>query len=109
MSAPVFAAQKCGGVDTAIISCEQDGTGTSASNSGAWGILLIVINIMTGGVGILAVGGIVYAAILYSAAQDNANQTKQAIELIWNIVIGIVVFGAMYALLNFIIPGGVFN
>jgi hypothetical protein len=101
-------AQECGGVKTSVITCSQTG-GTTPSNTGVWGILLVFINIMSGGVGIVAVGGIVYAAILYATAEDKVDQTKKAVLIIWNIVLGVVVYGAAYILLNFIVPGGLFT
>lgn len=104
-------AAECGGVQTSIISCGQSGdtTGGRVENSGAWGILLLIINIMTAGVGILAVGGIAYGSILYASAGDKAEQTKKAVGIITNVVIGIVAYGLMYGLLQYLVPGGVFN
>ncbi len=107
MSTPALA--DCGGAKTSIISCSQGAGGATAKENGVWGILVIALNIMTAGVGILAVGGIVYGAILYSSAGDNASQTKQAIEIIRNVVIGVIAFGLMYLVLNFLIPGGIFS
>ena len=69
---------------------------------------MIALNILTAGVGIIAVGGIVYGAILYTTAEDKADQVKKATDIITNVVIGLVMFGLMYAGLNFIVPGGVF-
>ena len=106
---PAFAQASCGGEKTAIISCSQTGQTSNIKDSGAWGLLLIALNILTATVGIAAVGGIVYAAILYSSATDNASQTKDALEMIRNIVIGLVAYGLMYIGLNFLIPGGIFQ
>lgn len=109
-AAPMTAnAATCGGVQTAIISCSQKAGAQKAEDSAIWGVMLIVLNIMTGGVGILAVGGIVYASILYASAGDKAEQTKKAVGIITNVAIGIVAYGLMYVFLNFLIPGGVFN
>ncbi len=99
----------CGGVKTAILQCDQTGKGTSAKDSGIWGILLIGLNILTGGIGIAAVGGIVYGAILYTSAGDRADQVKKAVSVITNVVIGLAAYGLMYILLNFLIPGGIFS
>lgn len=104
----VYAA-KCGGVDTAILSCGGSKNATKVEDTGIWAILLLVINIMTGLVGLAAVGGIVYASILYTTAQDNSGQVTKAKETIFNVVLGIVLFSLMYSFLQFIIPGGVFN
>lgn len=98
----------CGGVDTAIIKCDQNNSGTDVENNGIWGLLLIVINVLTAGVGVLAVGGIVYAAVLYTTAEDKADQVKKSTDVITNVVIGLVAFALMWAGLNFLIPGGVF-
>jgi len=108
--APAVAAQtqSCGGAQTAILSCPQTSQGPDAKNNGVWGVLLIVLNILTAGVGIAAVGGIVYGSILYTSAGDSSEQTKKAIEIIRNVVIGLVAYGLMYLLLNYIIPGGIF-
>lgn len=103
---PTLAAT-CGGANTAIIQCSQGSGGTLQSN-GIWGVLLIAINILTACVGIAAVGGIVYGSILYTSAADSTEQTKKAIEVIRNVVIGLVAYGLMYIGLNFLIPGGVF-
>lgn len=99
----------CGGTETSIIACPQNSEGTDTKNNGIWGVLLIALNILTASVGIAAVGGIVYGSILYTTAADSTEQTKKAIEVIRNVVIGLVAYGMMYIGLNFLIPGGVFT
>lgn len=94
----------CAGVDTSVIDCSQSG-----ESNGIWALLITVINIMTGGVGILAVAGLVYGSIMYSTAEGDPGKVSKAREIIRNVVIGLIMFAAMYALLNFIIPGGIFN
>lgn len=78
-------------------------------DSGIWGLLLMVINIMTAGVGILAIAGVVWGSIQYTSAGGSAEQIKKAKDTITNVVIGIVAYALMYALLNFLIPGGLFK
>lgn len=99
----------CGGVSTAIINCDQQG-GDSAEikETGVWGILLIAINILTAGVGVAAVAGIVYGAVLYTSAGGSPEQVKKAMGIITNVVIGVVAYALMFSFLNFIIPGGLF-
>ena len=101
---PQPASASCGKIETALIHCD-----TGGSNNGIWAILLIVINLLTAGIGIVAVGGIVYAAILYTSARDDAGHTSKAKGLITNVVIGIVGFGLLYSFLQYIIPGGFMN
>ncbi len=99
----------CGGVDTSIIACDaKNSKGGGTEDNGVWALLLIVVNIMTAGVGIIAVAGIVYGAILYTTAEDKADQVKKATDIITNVIIGLILFALMYAGLNFIVPGGVF-
>ncbi|MFZ2126006.1 MAG: hypothetical protein WAV04_00660 [Candidatus Microsaccharimonas sp.] len=107
--APSTSAAECGGVTTSIISCDQTGEGGGVENTGAWGILLLAINILTAGIGVVALGGIVYASIMYISAGGSPEQVKKAMGIIMNIVIGIIAYAGMYALLNFLVPGGLFN
>jgi hypothetical protein len=96
--------QCCGEVEVSIL-----GSDACKGDNAIWGLLLVVLNIMTAGVGIAAVGGIVYGAILYSSAGDKGDQTKKAIGIITNVVIGIISYALMYLFLNFLIPGGIFK
>lgn len=98
----------CGGVETGLIKCDQTGAG-GIEDTGVWGILLLAINILTAGIGIAAVGGIVYGAILYTSAGGSQEQTKKAMGIITNVVIGVIAYALMYAGLNFLIPGGIFR
>ena len=99
----------CGGVETAILDCGGSKDAKEVEDSGIWKILLLVLNIMTGLVGLAAIGGIIYAAILYTTAQNNAGQITKAKETIFNVILGIVLFALMFSFLNFLIPGGIFN
>lgn len=95
-------AGKCGTAKTNLISCTET---DSVQVLGA--ILRQVIMILSILIGIAAVGGITYAAILYASATDNAGQTQKAIEIIRNIAIGLLAYGFMIAIINWLIPGGV--
>lgn len=102
----------CGKVNTSIIGkeiCGNETDNSSAENSTVWLLLMAALQILTAGIGIAAVGGIVYGALLYSTAEDKPDQTKKAISIITNVVIGLVLYGLMYVLLNFLIPGGIFK
>ena len=122
-------AANCGGAKTAIITCTENNKGVcpngdkkdvgedcsdgskakaDVTNNGVWALLIMAINILTAGIGIAAVGGVIYGAIMYTTAGDNEGQIKQAKEIIRNVVIGLILYVAMYALLQFIIPGGIF-
>ena len=93
---------------TAIIKCDIPDDAEGVEKSGLWSILMLVINILTAGVGVVALAGIVYGSILYTSAGGNQEQVKKAMGIFTNIVIGIIAFAGMWALLNFLVPGGVF-
>lgn len=82
--------------NTSILPCDLD----------IAGMLHLVINILSGLIGVAAVGSLVYAGILYTTASGDTEKTKKAIEWIRNTVIGIVAYAFMYLILNFVIPGG---
>lgn len=106
----VSAQETCGGVKTAIISCsQQGGDGASAKDTGLWGILVLAVNVLIAGVGVLALAGIVWGSILYTSAGGNPEQVKKAMGIFTNVVIGVVAFAGMWVFLNFLIPGGAFN
>lgn len=109
---PIVAAD-CGSVKTSIISPGSDicsgNKSTNAQDNGVWKLLIFALQIMTAGIGVLAVAGIVWGSILYTTAGDKAEQTKKAISIITNVVIGIIAYGLMYVGLNFLIPGGIFT
>lgn len=104
------AAADCGSgkekVKTSIINCPS--SVKSGSDTVMW-LLLTTVNILAVGVGIAAVAGIVWAGILYTTAADNASQVAKAKSVIANVIVGIVAYALMFSLLNFLVPGGIFN
>lgn len=100
----------CGDVKTSIIKGNLCGTDEGkAESSTIFALLKGLLQIMTAGVGIAAVGGIAYGALLYTTAENKPEQTKKAIGIITNVVIGLVAYAFMGLLLNFLIPGGIFG
>lgn len=105
---PTTGTSCCGGAKTSIIGCTQGG-GSTTSDNGVWALLILTLQILTAGVGIAAVGGIAYGAALYASSSDKPEQAKQGMTFIKNVVIGLVAYGLMYVVLNFLIPGGIFT
>ena len=98
----------CMGVKTSIINCDNgSGKDAKTGEEAIYNILGMVIKIMTGAIGLVAVAAVVYGAILYGSASDNPENIKKAKEIWTNIVIGLIAFAFMVSILNFIIPGGV--
>lgn len=99
-TAPVFA--DCGGTKTQLISC-SDGAGVGAIG----GLIKIAIMVMTILIGVVATGGLAYAAVIYASARDDQEKVSQAKGIIRNVVIGLLLYGFIIAIVNWLIPGGV--
>ena len=98
----VFAAT-CGGADTSIIECDEGGTGA------IWHILLLIIDIMTIGVGVLGLIGILVFGVQYLTAGGDVSKTTKAKSRMLQIVIGLIVFVALWAGSQWLLPGGLFE
>lgn len=71
------------------------------------GILKLILNILVYGIGVAAVIGVVIAGIMYLTARDNEAQAAAAKKRLYEVVLGLVLWVAMWSLLNWLIPGGV--
>ncbi len=60
-------------------------------------------------VGIAVTGGIIWGGIMYSTAQGNPAQSQKAIMIITNAVLGLILYILMFAIINFLVPGGLFT
>lgn len=103
----ISVATECGGVETSIIGCSSKGGEKDIKKSAIWEMLKIVIYVMTAGVTFAAIGGVVYGSVLYTSSGANPETRKKATSIITNTVIGVVAFALMWAVLGFIIPGGI--
>lgn len=93
---------QCGSTKTQLISCSSDtGVGTIGD------LIKLAISILTVLIGVVATGGFAYAAVLYASAQDDQTKVSEAMGIIRNIVIGLVMYGFTIAIINWLIPGGV--
>ena len=106
MSTPVFAddAKKCAGVDTSTIEC-----GGKSGKEAIFDIVKQAGKILTMGVGVTAVGAVVYGGILFSSSGDKPENIKKAREIWINVVIGLLLYAFFVTLTQFLIPGGVFS
>ena len=104
LSRPVFAAENCGNVQTFFNwGCPDDG------ETAIYSVLGKILDWLAMGVAIAVVIGIIYGAIMYMTAGGNEGQAKNAIGIIRNALIALILYFAMYSILNFIIPGGLFT
>lgn len=68
-----------------------------------------VVTILSGVVGIVIIGSLIFAGIRYSLAGDNSQEVGAAKQRIINSFIALVVYIAMVSLLQWLIPGGIFS
>lgn len=95
-------AETCGGVNTAIISC------SSGDHNALFDVLGIGLQIITYGVGSAAVIGVIIAAYQYITARDNPQKVAVAKNRLLQIIIGLVIWVMIWAILQFLLPGGLF-
>lgn len=100
---PVLAQHSCGGVDTSIINC-----GGQTGESAVFYLIKRVIQIMTIGIFVVAVGVTIFGGVLYSSSGGSPENIKKAKELWLNTVIGLLIYAFLVGITNFLIPGGVF-
>lgn len=72
-------------------------------------LILQIITWITAIVSVAIVGAITYGGVLYMGARDNSGQTQKAIVIIVDAVIGLFLLVGMFVIINFIVPGGLFN
>ena len=80
-----------------------------SEGAGVYEILLIVINILSGLAGTLALVGIVISGITYLTSRDNVAQQAKAKKRIIQIAIGLAIYVGLYTLAQWLIPGGIFG
>jgi hypothetical protein len=102
---------KCGtdqvavGVSINGNNCVDKGTTLETNVIVVW--LSNIIKFLTVGVGIAATGGVVYGGFLYLTAQGNAGKTQKGVATIINALIGVALYALAFAIINFLVPGGV--
>lgn len=102
---PVFATNGAGsfGVEANILkdcaSKSDDGQG-----GGIKCILELVVDILSIGVGILGVVGISVVGIQYLTAGGSEEKTRKAKRRMFEIIIGLAAYAAVYVLLKFLLP-----
>lgn len=67
-------------------------------------ILMLVVRILTVGIGLVGAIGITVAGIQYITAGGNEEQTRKAKRRIFEIVIGFFAYVLIFAALSFLIP-----
>lgn len=97
---------------TLVVLAQSSGSGfsgkTSYSEQDLYGWLQIIINLLTIVAFLVFVISLILAGYQYMTARDNASQVSSAKDRIVTTVISFAVFVFGYALLQWLIPGGIF-
>lgn len=97
-----------GGVDEPkFVKNDCNDTVITESNCGILRYLILFINVLSGLVGIVVVGSIIYGGVQYSMAGSDPQKVSSAKNRIRNALIALFFFLFMYSFLNYLIPGGV--
>ncbi len=102
----------CGEVDTYFNfgnACDGTNKEKGGNESPIIALGLTVAGWITALVAVAVVGGIVYGGFLYLTARDDSGQVQKGITIIVNSVVALIVWVFAYALINFIVPGGLFR
>lgn len=68
-----------------------------------------ILKVVAGLAGLACLGGFVWGTIMYMTARANAGQTEKARMVMLNSIIGLLLFIFMFAILQFLVPGGIFT
>jgi len=87
--------------------CSDPGDDCSKVNGFIKRYINPAIEALTALVGIIAVLSIVIAGIQYASSADDPGVVTKAKQRIFNVVLGLVVYVFLVALLNYLVPGGI--
>ena len=106
MVCPTFAADSASDVveTTFFGNIDDDGSGC-----GIYTVINLIVDIMSIGIGILGVIGIMITGIQYLTAGGNETQTQKAKRRFGEIVIGLIAFVALYTATQWLLPGAKLN
>lgn len=71
--------------------------------------ILLIFNWLAIGVGTVVVIMVIVGAIQYMTASGSQDQAKKGIKTIRNAIVALLLYLVMWALLNFLVPGGMFG
>ena len=71
-------------------------------------MLFALLRFVSAGVGLIVIGSIIWAGIQYSTSRGNPQSTEAAIKRVTNAVIALLLYLFSFAILNFLVPGGLF-
>ena len=110
-SPTAFAAQCGKGLDAVQVGidfgCRGEDYPRPAFNP-IYDIAFAIFRFLSVGVGMVVIGSIIFAGVQYSASRGNPQATQAAIKRITGAISALVIYMFIFAIANFLIPGGMF-
>lgn len=101
-------AAKCGGVETNIINCEDaDSSSGNIKKNPIFVLISKAIVMLSGLVGLIAVVMLIIAGFIYATAGEKSDQVSKAKSMMYNTLLGVILYLFMWLILDFFIPGGI--
>jgi hypothetical protein len=88
--------------------CKKENTSVLMFNcdkDGIFEILDLVVTILTYGVGVLAIGAVVFAGIKYASAGGSEERVRSAKKMIFDTVIGLLCYAVLWTALKWLVLG----
>ena len=106
-SSIVFASKVCGTGDSQVTT--NIDLGCQTQGNAIMDMLFGIINFLSAGVGVVLIFSTVLAGIQWSAARDNPGSVEKAKSRLLSNLLALGLFIFAWALLNFLVPGGLLN
>lgn len=98
---------------TQTVSAKADPAAAKTCNKDACDLVDLylnpIINILSGIVGVVVAGSIILGGIQYSASDGDPQKAAKAKSRITNALFALIAYLFIWAFLQFLVPGGVFN
>lgn len=103
-------AAQCGTIQTSFdFNCANVDPKAGDQRNPIFHMILVAINFLSVGVGVLVTGFIIWGGFLYTTSNGEPAKAQKAISYITNAVLALILYMSMYAIVNFLIPGGLFT
>lgn len=102
--AGVVNASQCGGTETYF-----EWKCNNSSNVPMMGAVANIFKWLAAGMTVIVLIAIVYGAIIYATAGTDKQKVETGKKIIRNAIGALIAYFFMYALLNFVVPGGMFK
>ena len=96
-------AATCGSNSTIFLNCSEGGDGS------VYHVVVLIIDILSIGIGILGLIGVLTFGIMYLTAGTDASKAAKARRRFFEVLIGLALYASLYGIAKWLLPGGTFN